>query len=142
MMIIGKTILVILVGLAGGLAVGSGFVAFITVLDIIPRLAQMIKGFDYIPWFQRALVVGVVTFTWIDLRGITFKLPQMVTFILGLFHGVFVGMFAAALTEVVNVLPILAKRLNMANAILFLLMAMVFGKVVGSLLHWLIYVPK
>ena len=51
-------------------------------------------------------------------------------------------MLAGALTEVVNVLPILAKRLNMANAILFLLMAMVFGKVTGSLFHWIIYVDK
>ncbi|MFV9510741.1 stage V sporulation protein AB [Tepidibacillus sp. LV47] len=138
----GQNIFVILVGFAGGLAVGSGFVAFITVLDIIPRLTQMTKGFAYIPWFQRALVAGVMTFTWIDLRGVIFHFPQIILSFFGLFHGMFVGLFAAALTEVLNVLPILAKRLNMAGAILFLLMAMVFGKVTGSLLHWMIYIPK
>lgn len=31
------------IGFAGGVAVGSGFVAFITVLDIVPRLAQLSK---------------------------------------------------------------------------------------------------
>ncbi|WP_339062600.1 stage V sporulation protein AB [Tepidibacillus marianensis] len=141
-MVILKDIFVIILGLAGGLAVGSGFVAFITVLDIIPRLVQLSKGYDYISWFERALVLGVLGFTWLDLRRVVFDFPQFITVIIGTFHGIFVGMLAAALTEVVNVLPILAKRLNMANAILFLLMAMVLGKVTGSLVHWIIYVPK
>lgn len=131
---------IILIGLAGGLAVGSGFVAFITVLDIIPRLIQMIRGYRYIKWFQRALIIGAVFFTWIDLRTIILYFPLLSTIFTGLLAGIFVGMLAAALTEVLNVLPILAKRLNMANAILFLLMAMVFGKITGSLFHWLIFV--
>ncbi|KXG43349.1 stage V sporulation protein AB [Tepidibacillus infernus] len=134
--------LVVLIGLAGGLAVGSGLVAFVTVLDIIPRLTQLIKGFRYMKWFERALVSGAVIFTWIDLREIIFHLPKILIFIFGAFSGIFVGMLAGALTEVLNVLPILAKRVNMANAILFLLMAMVFGKIAGSLIHWLIYVPN
>ncbi|MCU5426800.1 Rax2 family protein [Bacillus cereus] len=32
---------VILIALAGGIAVGSGYVAFLAVLGIIPRLAQL-----------------------------------------------------------------------------------------------------
>jgi len=141
-MLILKDLVVIMIGLAGGLAVGSGFVAFITVLDIIPRLIQLSKGYKYISWFERALVVGVLGFAWIDVREIVFHFPQFIIVILGTFHGIFVGMLAAALTEVVNVLPILAKRLNMANAILFLLMAMVLGKITGSLIHWVVYVHK
>lgn len=133
-------IITIIIGLAGGLAVGSGMVAFITVLDIIPRLAQLVKGFQYIRWFQRSLVFGAFTFTWIDLRGIIIHFPSFVMTILGLFSGIFIGMLAAALTEVLNVLPILAKRLKMTDAIFFLLMAMVFGKITGSLFHWLIYI--
>jgi len=137
-----QTIILLFVGLAGGLAVGSGMVAFITVLDIIPRLAQLTKGFKYIKWFQRALVIGSVTFTWIDLRGTVFHFPSFLLAIVGVFSGIFIGMLAGALTEVVNVLPILAKRLNMADAIFFLLMAMVFGKITGSLFHWIIYVAN
>ena len=133
---------VVLIGLAGGLAVGSGFVAFLTVLDIVPRLTQLIKGVTFIRWFQRALIVGAVFFTWIDLRENILEISITSVLIFGAFSGIFVGMLAGALTEVLNVLPILAKRLNMANAILFLLMAMVFGKVAGSLFHWIIYVDK
>ncbi|OEF97240.1 stage V sporulation protein AB [Vulcanibacillus modesticaldus] len=141
-MMIWQSILLVIVGLAGGFVVGSGFVAFITVLDIVPRLTQLIKGFKYISWFQRALIYGAVTFTWLDFRGIVLNLPSLFSLIFGAFAGMFVGMLAAALTEVLNVLPIFAKRLNMANAILFLLMAMVLGKVTGSLFHLLVYIDK
>ena len=133
---------VVLIGLAGGLAVGSGFVAFLTVLDIVPRLTQLVKGVTFIRWFQRALIVGAVFFTWIDLREYVLGISITSLIVFGAFSGIFVGMLAGALTEVLNVLPILAKRLNMANAILFLLMAMVLGKVAGSLFHWIIYVDK
>ncbi|GAA3322487.1 hypothetical protein GCM10020331_042560 [Ectobacillus funiculus] len=52
--------------------------------------------------------------------------------------GVFVGMLSAALTEVLNVLPILAKRIGVdGKKIVVLLMALVLGKVLGSLFHWL-----
>jgi stage V sporulation protein AB len=49
-------------------------------------------------------------------------------------------MLAAALTEVLNVLPILAKRVRVNEKIVILLMAIVFGKVLGSLFHWVYYV--
>lgn len=133
-------ILLVIIGLAGGIAVGSGFVAFITVLNIIPRLTQLVKGFKYLTFFQNGLIIGAVFFTWIDLRGVNFNIPVIVTLFIGVFSGVFIGMLAAALTEVLNVLPILAKRLNMADVLLFLLMAMVFGKILGSLFHWIIFV--
>lgn len=63
----------------------------------------------------------------------------MVEAAVGLFDGIFVGMLAAALTEVLNVLPILAKRLRMTSYLFGLLLAMVFGKVAGSLFDWFVY---
>lgn len=141
-MILLQSLIIIFVGLAGGVAVGTGLVAFITVLDIVPRLAQLIKGPKHIKLFQRALILGMVTFTLLDFRGIVVNLPIVFIAIYGVFAGIFIGLLAAALTEVLNVLPVLAKRLNMTNAILLLLMAMVLGKVAGSLFHWIIYVSE
>jgi stage V sporulation protein AB len=59
---------------------------------------------------------------------------------MGLLSGVFVGLLAAALTEVVNVLPILAKRIGMEPRIFWLLLAMMLGKVVGSLFQWIVFI--
>ncbi|MFP3387917.1 stage V sporulation protein AB [Brevibacillus sp. SIMBA_040] len=138
-MSLGACLLMVLIGLGGGLAVGSGFVAFITVLDIIPRLTQLTNAHRYIRGFEWALVSGVLVFTFIDFFDWGMQLPVLVTAIYGLIAGIFVGTLAAGLTEVLNVFPILAKRLSMDGNLLFLLMAVVFGKVTGSLLQWLLH---
>lgn len=133
------TVLLVLIGLGGGLAVGSGLVAFITVLDIIPRLTQLTNSRRFIRAFEWSLVMGAIFFTLIDFFQWGARLPLVITSIYGLFAGIFVGTLAAGLTEVLNVFPILAKRLNMDGKLLYLLMAFVFGKVIGSILQWLLH---
>lgn len=127
------------IGLAGGLAVGSGMVAFLVVLDIIPRLAQLTRSENRIKWYETAVVAGSFLWTVADFMDLRVKGTLLLPAAVGLMAGIFVGMLAAALTEVINVLPILAKRLGMSRYMIWLLMAMVFGKVVGSLFEWLIY---
>jgi stage V sporulation protein AB len=131
--------LVVLVGFAGGLAVGGGFVAFIVVLDIIPRLAQVTRTRDRVAWLEGAVVCGVVYWTLADFNGWTLRISPIGTALIGCTAGIFVGMLAAALTEVLNVLPILAKRLRLFNVLKWLLLAMVLGKVCGSLFDWIVY---
>lgn len=132
--------LLVVIGLAGGLAVGSGLVAFITVLDIVPRLTLLTRTLGHVRHYQYAIVAGAVGATWIDFRSIAFPFPLWLTIVVGLLAGSFVGLLAGALTEVLNVLPILAKRLHMGSYLLYLLMAMVLGKVIGSLFQWLIFI--
>jgi stage V sporulation protein AB len=129
----------ILVGLAGGLAVGSGMVAFLIVLDIIPRLAQLTRSYRYTRRFEMAVVLGSVVWTVVDFFDIAGRFNPLGTAVIGLFCGAFVGMLAAALTEVINVLPILAKRMRMADYMMWMIAAMIAGKVFGSLFDWLVY---
>jgi len=129
-------LLLVIIGLGGGLAVGSGLVAFITVLDIIPRLTQLTNARRFIRAFEWSLVMGALFFTLIDFFHWRTRLPVFLTSIYGALAGVFIGTLAAGLTEVLNVFPILAKRIHMDGKLLYLLMAMVFGKVTGSLLQW------
>ncbi|MDF2720825.1 MAG: stage sporulation protein [Paenibacillus sp.] len=130
---------VAVIGLAGGLAVGGGMVAFLIVLDILPRLAQMTRSFDKVHFFEGALVAGVMFWTFADFFGWRGEALPIVTSVFGLLAGCFIGMLAGALTEVLNVLPIMAKRLGLGDFIAWLLMAMVLGKVAGSLFEWLVY---
>ncbi len=139
MMII-KIIVVIFIGLAGGLAVGAGFVAFLTVLGVIPRLTQLTKTMKMIQWYEWAVVLGVLTGTFVSFREPIFHFSALTLIPMGLFEGVFIGMLAAALTEVLNVFPILAKRVGIDDKIKILMMAIVLGKVFGSLFHWIYYV--
>lgn len=129
----------VIIGLAGGLAVGGGFVAFLVVLDIIPRLVQLSKSYDSIHLYEGAVVTGVMVWSTMDFFNLELKLSPIVVGYVGLMAGCFIGMLAAALTEVINVLPIMAKRLGMDGYLMWLLVAMILGKVLGSLFEWLMY---
>ncbi|MEN0649702.1 stage V sporulation protein AB [Caldifermentibacillus hisashii] len=135
-----KIIFVIGVGLACGFAVGAGFVAFITVLGIIPRLMQLTKSMKMILFYEWAVTLGVLVGTVFGLQNIYLGLPKFFVMIIGLFHGVFVGMLAAALYEAINVLPLIFKRIHLEDRLLYLLAALVLGKILGSLFHWLYFV--
>ncbi|TJY44396.1 stage V sporulation protein AB [Cohnella pontilimi] len=130
-------ILLAVVGLSGGFAVGSAFVALLIVLDLIPRLVQLTKAHRRSVLFETAIIFGSIYWGCADMFDWEFALPAGLLLLPAVFQGVFVGMFAAALTEVLNVIPILAKRLRLNRYLFSLLISMVLGKVVGSLIEWL-----
>ncbi|MFP3489603.1 stage V sporulation protein AB, partial [Staphylococcus sp. SIMBA_130] len=90
----------------GGLAVGAGFVAFITVLGIIPRLIQLSKTEKLIKVYSASVILGLLMGTYFSFAEVNLQQPIVVLLLWGLFHGIFNGMLAAALTEVLNVFPI------------------------------------
>ncbi|MGM8366698.1 stage V sporulation protein AB [Virgibacillus sp. W0181] len=127
-----------IIGFAGGLAVGSGFVAIITVLGIIPRLIQLSRANHLVKVYGACALLGTLFGTYLSFINVAWNNPVIVLIVWGVFHGIFNGMLAAALTEVLNVFPILSKRLGVSKYIMSLLMAIVFGKIFGSLFQWII----
>ncbi|OUM96831.1 MAG: stage V sporulation protein AB [Thermobacillus sp. ZCTH02-B1] len=131
-----------LLGLSGGLAVGSGLIALLVILDLIPRLAQLSRGYRQAAWFETAVLSGTVFWMLADFGD--WRSPQtgaghLLVALAGLFSGLFVGMLAAALTEVINVLPIMARRLRLEADMPALIWALVLGKMAGSLFDWFVY---
>ena len=130
----------VFIGFSGGVVVGAGFVAFITVLKIIPRLIQLSKTEKLIKVYSGCIVLGLLFGTFLSVFNSSWNQPLFILILWGLMHGIFNGMLAAALTEVLNVFPILSKRVGVDSILLWLLMAIVFGKIVGSLFQWLYFV--
>lgn len=135
-----KIIFTIFIGFSGGLSVGAGYVAFLTVLGIIPRLTQLTKTMKMIQMYEWGVILGAVVGTLVMFQDIHLHISPYVLILFGLLGGSFVGMMTAALTEVLNVWPILAKRIGVDDKIVILLMALVFGKIFGSLFHWIYFV--
>lgn len=137
---ISLNIVQIFVGFSGGVVVGAGFVAFITVLRIIPRLIQLSKTERLVKVYVLSIILGLLVGTCFSFFNMNWDESILLLLLWGLFHGIFNGMLAAALTEVLNVIPILLKRIRVEGFLLWLLMAIMFGKVVGSLFQWLYFV--
>ncbi len=129
-----------LIGFSGGIAVGAGFVAFLTVLGVIPRMVQLTKRKKLVKVYGACVLIASIFGTFISFANISWDQPTIMLIVWGLLHGIFNGMLAAALTEVLNVFPVLSKRIGMDDYLLFLLMAFVFGKIAGSLFQWLYFV--
>lgn len=138
-LLLSKALIVIMIGLANGLAVGGGFVAFLTLLGVAPRLTQLTKTKKYVHYYIWALVVGAQCGAWASLHSFTFHFSGLWTIVIGLMAGMFIGMLAAALTEVLNVIPIVVKRIGLYDRIVYLLMALAIGKICGSLFQWLFF---
>ena len=135
-----RDLFIVFVGFSGGIAVGTGFVAFLSVIGIIPRLTQLTKTIKKIRAYEFAVILGAIFGCWISLRNTVFNLPNIFSVFIGLLAGIFIGMLAAALTEVLNVFPILAKRIGIQKKIVYLLMAIALGKVFGSSFHWIYFI--
>lgn len=130
----------LIIGLSGGLAVGAGFVAFLTVLGIIPRLIQLSKTHSFIHVYISSVILGTLLGTFLSFTNITWNQSLFLLLFWGLLHGIFNGMLAAALTEILNVFPILYKRLGIDQHMIRLFMAVALGKIAGSLFQWMYFV--
>ena len=128
------------IGFGSGITVGAGFVAFITVLKIIPRLIQLSKTASFLKIYTASIISGLLFGTFLTFFDGSWQEPVILLVFLGLLHGIFNGLLAAALTEILNVIPILLKRVRVDGFLLWLLMAIMFGKIIGSLFQWLYFV--
>ncbi|MDR5660058.1 stage V sporulation protein AB [Serpentinicella sp. ANB-PHB4] len=132
-------IFVPIVGFGNGLIVGSGIVALITLLDIVPRLCQLTKTYKYIRQYEGIIILGSVIAAFLSLTDISiFNNRVYVVIIFGFFNGFFIGMLASALAEVMNVIPVIVRRFKIDGYVIYILYALIFGKVIGSLVDWLI----
>ncbi|MEI3604688.1 stage V sporulation protein AB [Pseudogracilibacillus sp. SE30717A] len=127
----------VMVGFSSGVIIGGGFVAILTVLGVIPRLVQISKSVKLVNIYASSVILGVLFGTYLSFTTITWDQPMMMLLFWGAIHGIFNGMLAAALTEILNVFPLLSKRIGLEKYIFLLLMAIVFGKITGSLFQWL-----
>lgn len=130
---------IILLGLSGGLVVGGAFAAFVAMLEIIPRLVHISQTEDYKVFYQNAYILGVITFTFFYFSKFNMKLNNIGVGIIGLTMGTFTGIFSSALAEVLNVIPVMAKKLRMKEESKYIVYALLFGKVAGSFYYWLIF---
>src|SRR5690554_4641957 len=94
-----------IIGFANGIIVGSGIVALLTLLDIIPRLAQLTNTYTHISTYEDVISFGSIIASYFSLRRITINFGSLFIILMGLFMGFYIGMLASALAEVMNVVP-------------------------------------
>lgn len=124
--------LLAIIGFAGGLVVAAGVFAFITLLGVLNRLASKTNTAKYILLYENMVILGgILGNTWFIYQwDIPFGIIGLILF--GLFSGIFVGCQAMALAEVLDVIPIFAKRIKIKYGMPYIVASIAIGKAVGA----------
>ena len=126
------------IGFAGGLLVGGGMAALFTLLQIVPRLLQVLKCRSEIRMMPVFVMAGAAAATLVNMGWLRFDPGKAVLLMAAVLMGAFVGMLAMALAEALQMLTITLKHGAIARAAVLLVIAMAGGKLVGSVLFWII----
>ena len=124
-----------IIGLGGGILVAGGLFAFLATVGVVTRLAAGTKTAKDVMLYEDMALLGGAVGNIVYVYGI--GLPTgMVGFVLyGLSSGIFTGCLAAALAEVVNMLPVLSERLDMKKGMAMVMVAFAIGKLAGAWVH-------
>lgn len=126
------------VGISFGVAVAAGLFAFITTVGVVTRLAAGTKTAKHVMLYESIAIVGVTAANLVDLFQLQFAGGVIFRVLCGLFSGVFVGCLAAALAEVVNVFPVMTRRIKLTVGMAWLVLAFALGKGFGAWYHLII----
>lgn len=133
-----KQLIMILIGISCGGIVAAGVFTFITMIGVIPRLAARTDTAKHILIYEDMIIIGGTLANIAQLFRFPIPIGVVGLIIYGIFSGIFVGCLAIALAEVLQVIPIFASRINLRRGMSFIVIAMAFGKTIGSMyqLYW------
>jgi len=133
-----KYAVVILIGVGSGVVVSGAVFAFITIVGIVPRLAQKTKTERHTKIYETAIILGGIFGTLTGVVSLSLPIGAFSVVMLSLANGIFFGALAMSLAEVLNVIPILTRRGRLQHGMFYFVMAIALGKLVGALLYFLI----
>jgi len=128
-----QKILLSIIGFSGGIAVAGGVFAFISILGIIPRMADRLGLASHIYQMETVVAIGGIAGSFMTVFQIHLGIGIVGLAIFGLFAGVFVGSLAMALAETLKVIPVLCQRTKLCMGIPVLITVLGLGKALGSL---------
>ena len=128
--------LLALAGLAGGLVVAGGVIAMMVGLGVITRYAGITRTAVSVRLYEDAIFLGGMFGNLLTVYGFSCPLGQPALALLGLCSGIFVGGWIMALAEIVNIFPILARRIGFVKGMSAMVISIALGKTLGSLYHF------
>ena len=109
-----REILLGALGLMFGAATSAGSFALLVTLQIVPRMAARTQTAGKVMTYETTITLGGITgcllslFPFLRIPGLGWLTP-----FLGIAVGVFVGCQAVALAEILNVFPIMFRRMKL-----------------------------
>lgn len=124
------------IGLSSGALVAGGLFGFIVSLGVVSDFADRTHTANHILLYEDAVVAGGIIGNLMFFYDIPFPSSWILLVMFGLLAGVFVGCWAVALAEVLNVFPIFLRRINLTKGIAYIFLSIAVGKGIGALIYF------
>lgn len=129
-------ILLAIIGLSAGVLVAGGLFGFIVSLGVVSDFADRTHTGKYVLLYEDAVIVGGILGNLMYVYNVSLTGGTVILGIFGLFAGVFVGGWAMALAEVLNVFPIFVRRIKILKAVPYIILSIAVGKGIGSIIYF------
>ena len=106
------------------------------IIGLSSDLADRTKTGKYVLLYENAIVVGGILGNIFYLYEVQVCKNAVVLGIFGLIAGIFVGCWAMALAEILNVFPIFVRRGKLVRYVPYLILGIALGKGIGGLIYF------
>lgn len=150
-----KTVFLIILGTSYGLLAAAGVFTVLVAVGLVPRFAGKTHTAGKAILYEEMVIFGTLTGSFLSIfsRYCQFgawwqeRFPQAVELlrgigvfcqgVYGLFAGMFIGCLALAIAEMLDSIPIFARRISFRHGIGLAILSMAAGKLCGSILYFL-----
>lgn len=145
-----QTILIWVIGISSGLMVSAGVFTVLFVVGLIPRFAGRTDTAWCEFFYEECLVFGSIMADILSVYPIKGSIGEFMTHMsfsgiiltaflafIGVFAGIFVGCLSIALAEVLDGIPIFARRIKLKMGVSIAVLAVALGKIAGSLYYFI-----
>ena len=129
-------IILAVIGLSGGLVVAGGLFSFIIELGVVADFADRTHTGNRILLYEDCVALGGIVGNLFSVFQLHIPHGNWLLPIFGVLAGIFVGCWAMALTEMLDLFPIFIRRIRLVRGIGAIIIGIAFGKGLGALLFF------
>ena len=136
-------------GVSFGMLASAGVFTVLVAVGLVPRFAGKTHTSKKVLLYEEMVVLGTIFGGLISVFEPFLPFADLIpdwagtAFIIayGLFGGMFVGCLALAIAEMLDSIPIFTRRIGFRHGIGIVVLCMAVGKVIGSLIYFVIGLP-
>ena len=135
-------VLLAIIGLSAGVIAAGGLFSFIVGLGVISDFADRTHTGEHVLLYEDSVALGgmIGNLIWIYQLSLPLAAAGLIgkgiAAFFGLLSGIFVGCWAMALAEMLDVFPIFIRRFKVIKYVPYMILAVAVGKLVGALVFF------
>lgn len=153
-----RQLLLAVIGASAGLIVSAGVFTVLISVGLIPRFAGKMHVASKVFVLEEAVIWGTLMGSFLSVyskwgeigyyvrmheifgsdatEGAWNLIGTLLQIVFGLFAGIFVGCLALAIAEMLNTIPVFARRIGFRHGLGIAILAVALGKLAGSLIYF------